>query len=564
MATTSWFTEQFLKDEKGVPVKNHIIHEIWHEHIQWCRDHGKYAGIIAPMGLGKTENVIVSMTLYYLAEDQNYRIKIICNSNDNAKDRVTSIKKYVEQDTDYQALAPEVKPAYKSAYFNRKLGKMVHSNMKDEWQKHQFSIERASKSKDASVEAWGIMSSGLGGRADIMIFDDIVDMGNTLLNPAEQPKVKQMFSGTWLSRIEPSGFAIYVATPWTDTDNTAETIDNPQWSFCMMAVTDSLEGIEVKFKHIDHTHPCYEYINPVTNSFYIPLWEEKWNKEALLVKKTVMTDADFARGYHCKPFSHRDLIFQNFSQCCDNEQSVEDYIAHLKRRIADDSDKIAVNFVTGVDLSSQKRPGNVIFTMAVVQDEGVMVPVDIRSGKWTSPEVADNIVEVYRLYRPMAIYVENNALQEAILQWIAQEIKRNNIPSMPIEGFMTGKQKSNPVIGVPGMEIELKNNMWKFCTKDIDTHDTLCDCPWCNWIREMKLYPFSDTTDYIMAMWFAREAARKYCGLGSLLFSSTDYEDLKKSKSISAMTPVAVDSFYADMYSQPAGSEESDEAVYRW
>jgi hypothetical protein len=535
MAATAWFIEKFMKDEKGNPIHNNVLHEIWHEHIQWCKDNGKYAGIIAPMGQGKTENIVVGLTCYYLAEDVNNRIKIVCNSGDNAKKRVSSVKKYVEEDADYRDLAPHVKPAYKTSHYDRKTNRITYSNAKEEWQKHQFSIERSSKSKDHSVEAWGVLSGGLGGRADIMLFDDIVDVGNTLLNPAEQPKVKQAFSGTWLSRIEPGGFAMYVATPWTDTDNTAEVYDNPQWSFCHMSITEDLEHIEVKFKNINSTHPCYEHIAK-SNSFLIPLWGDKWDKAAIMVKMTSMTPADFARGYFCKPFSHKDLLFQHFDNCCDADQSVEEYIAHIRLRIMDDKDKIIVNFVTGVDLSSTKRPGNVIFTIAVVQDENIMIPVDIRMGKWSSPEVAEQIREVYQLFRPMAIFVENNALQEAILQWMEREVKIYNLPPMPLEGYMTGKQKSNPVMGVPGMEIELKNNMWRFCTKGLyvpnisttyQPHEVLCSCAWCVWKREMKLYPFSDTTDTIMAMWFAREAARKYCALGSLFMTASDYEEIK-------------------------------------
>ena len=564
MASSAWFVEQYLKNEKGLPVSNYIIHDVWHEHILWCREHGKYAGIIAPMGHSKTESLVIGLTLFYLAEDQNYRIKIVCNSNDNAKDRVSAIKKYVEEDKEFQQLAPEVVPAYRPPHYDRKLKQMVYSSYKEEWQKHQFSIKRTSKSKDASVEAWGVLSSAIGGRADIIIFDDIVDMQNTLIEPANQPKVKQMFSGTWLSRLEPQGFAIYIATPWTDTDNTAEVMDNPQWSFCNMAISEDLNFIEVRFNNIDHTHPCFDQTEDAGGTLILPLWEAKWDKQALLVKKTAMSDADFARGYHCRPFSHKDLMFQHFKNCCDPDTSVEEYIQHIRQRIADDADKIVCNFVTGVDLSSKTRPGNVIFTVAVIQDENVMVPVDIRSGKWTSPEVAEQIREVYQLYKPTAIYVENNALQGAILQWMEKETQIYNLPPMPLEGYMTGKQKSNPTLGVPGMEVQYKNKMWRICTKNFDNHDTLCDCSWCVWVREVKLYPFSASTDSVMAMWFAQEAARKYCGLGSLLLLGSDYEELKKVKTVNALTVTSLGSFYDGLYSTPAGGEEEASAAYRW
>jgi len=560
---TAYFVERFLKDDKGRPVKNHMIHYIWHEHIAWSRNVGKYAGIIAPRGFSKTESIVIGLTLYYLHEDQNYRIKIVSNSDSNAKARVSSIKRYIESDTDYKRLAPRVRPAFRPIQFDRKRRTLVYSTQKDDWQKHMFNIERTSKSKDASVESSGILAAPVGGRADILFFDDIVDLRNTVEMPALQNLVKESFSGVWMPILSPTGFCIYVATPWTDNDNTQIVLSSPQWSFCIMRVSQDLTCIEVSFTNIDKTHPCYQYTKDGTGTFTIDLWEEMWNTTALLARRDTMTEADFARAYYCRPFSFKDLTFPSFIKCLDDDLAPEDWLDLVRKKTVDNNDKNkpSVAFVTGVDISSSKRPGHVIFTLGILSDEQRMVPVDIRIGKWTSPEFAGVLADVFKQFRPVIIMVENVALQEMVLEWLRYEIKSNRLPTMPLEGFMTGRQKSDPVIGLPGIEVEFKNQMWLIPNKHRKDHDTLCDCVWCRFVGEFKSYPFSPTTDVVMAAWFAREGARKYCGLGNIVMDKKDYEDLKNLPSISSMNTDSLYHFYDSFFDksskpfiQPDGS----------
>lgn len=507
---TDIFVESFLKDDKGKPIKNHALHSIWHQHIEWSRENGLYSGIIAPRGISKTESIIIGLTLYYLYEDTNNRIKIVSNSDSNAKARVGSIKKYIEEDDEYRALAPNVRPAYKPAFYDKKKQTLSHSTMKDDWQKHMFNIERSSKSKDASVESSGILAAPVGGRADFLLFDDIVDLRNTVEMPALQPLVQGSFSGVWMPILAPTGFCVYVATPWTDNDNTQVVIESPQWSFCVMRLSNRIDCIEVSFTNIDETHPCY-HMNK--GNFEINLWKEMWSRQAYLQRKATMTDADFARAYFCRPFSFEDLMFPSFEQCMDDDITPEDWLACVRKRLNDETKvKTSVSFITGVDLSSAKRPGNVIFTAGLLHEEGKIVPVDIRTGKWTSPELAKQIGEVFMQFRPSAILVENVALQEMLLEWMEQEIKNNRLPPMPLEGFLTGKQKADPVMGLPGMEVEFKNMMWMVPNKQRINHDALCECEWCRFIREMKTYPFSATTDMIMACFVSGTQVMTYEG----------------------------------------------------
>jgi len=99
--------------------------------------------------------------------------------------------------------------------------------------------------------------------------------------------------------------------------------------------------------------------------------------------------------------------------------------------------------------------------------------------------------------------VENNAYQTALIEWIA-EIGRKDIP---IVGFTTGKNKLDLTIGLPSLAVEIENRAWAI--PRARRHAAFCTCNDCKWIQEMSNYPIGRTTDIVMAMWMAREAARK-------------------------------------------------------
>lgn len=154
----------------------------------------------------------------------------------------------------------------------------------------------------------------------------------------------------------------------------------------------------------------------------------------------------------------------------------------------------------GVDLSTDKRPGNTIVTIAQRPDDRKRLVVDVRAGSWTSPETWRQMEEVDRRFYPQVFYVENNALQESILQW---GLERN--ATLPVRGFLTGKNKADPMLGLPGLEVEFENRGWMIARPG---HELDCGCAWCRLWSELMGHPLAESTDLVMALWFAREAAR--------------------------------------------------------
>jgi len=224
------FIPAVLKDEAtGRPIQQAAIHRSWQNHVSDAISRGKRAGVMAPFKHGKTPQLVVGRTLWYLGHDTRFRIKIVSNTDKTAMDRLASISRYIETDPDYQRIFPNVKPA-----------------MRESWSKHAIIIDRPTfTAKDASVEAFGILSSVMGGTCDILIFDDPVDFRNAILSPAMRDSVIQAFKNQWISRLIPGGKVIYTATAWHNQDLTmSELIGNPEWSFLIQSISEDFGHIE--------------------------------------------------------------------------------------------------------------------------------------------------------------------------------------------------------------------------------------------------------------------------------------------------------------------------------
>jgi hypothetical protein len=188
---------------------------------------------MAPWGHGKTVNLVVGWTLFQLGQNRNQRIGIVCNSDANARKRVTAIKSYIERDADYRAVFPNVRP-------DRQMG----------WGKEEFFVERdpSARSVDPSVWSAGVFSTGIGGRVDGLIFDDPVDLRNAILMPALRPQVIETIKNVWLSRLEPTGWMVYVATAWHPADCTHHLIRDlevrGQYCALIQRVNEDMSAIE--------------------------------------------------------------------------------------------------------------------------------------------------------------------------------------------------------------------------------------------------------------------------------------------------------------------------------
>lgn len=480
------YCESVLKDQRGDLIRQGEIHVLIQAHIDWCWERGLGAGIVAPWGHGKTEQVVIARASKEIGDNQDIRLKIVCNTDGNAAKRVASLRRYIESDPDYNRIYPSVKP------------KRVPGRGMEKWSDHELLVDRRSPGKDSTVEAWGIFAGGVGTRCDLLIIDDPADLKNSVQEPASRAKVGEAIRSTWIPRLEPDGRIIYIATVWHEADATAEMMTQPGFAFLWIAVSEDYSCLEAKAINADASHPLFRWYNGgrVAESgkmVQMPLWEDVWDKKALIDRRKKIGEREFDRGYRQIPYSTEDTLFKHFQNCIirQNPFAPDDWFRYM-----------------GVDLSGDSREGTAIFVLAH-SPEGVFYPLEVQYGAWGSVDIAQRIFEMFLRHRPRIILVENNALQDMLVTWLREASYKlpgsEQMLSIPVRGFHTGKQKFDPFIGLPSLDIDFENRRWVIPHPPGHSFD--CQCGMCRWIRSMKLFPLSAETDTVMASWFAREAA---------------------------------------------------------
>jgi len=251
------FNEQILNDiVNNVPITQHIIHRLWHAHIDWCKKNGVYAGMLAPFGHGKTEQVIIGRLIYELGRNPNLRIKLISNLDNNASARVMSIRKHIEDNIRVRQIFPKLIPEVRTKGHGKDKKK---GSQAEKWTSHTLFVKRDIISKDFSLEAWGIMSQGTGSRGDMIFFDDPVDFQNAIAEPTSREKIKDAVRSVWLPRLDKGGMVVYIATVWHEEDLTSELMRGNRFCFLKMAISEDLKSIEAEV-NADETHPLNLYL----------------------------------------------------------------------------------------------------------------------------------------------------------------------------------------------------------------------------------------------------------------------------------------------------------------
>lgn len=430
--------------QRGLGFVQQDFHRLWHAHIRERR----YAGILAPRGHGKTEQIAIGRVLWELGHQPNLRIKLVCQSDAVAKERLIALSTHIRHNPYLHQVFPALCP---------------QSGLP--WTQSQITVERSLRLKDPSVEALGVLSSATGKRADLIIFDDVVDFRNALALPALRGVVKAAFWGNWMNMLEPEGRLIYIATPWHRQDLTAELMNHREFSFLCQP--------------IDPT--------------YTPLWPSKWPQAALKRREAEIGRREFARAFRLLALSEEEVLFPwpLLTGASDRSLSPQELDPSWPRFI-------------GVDLAISSSPAAdyTAFLVLAVDGSGRRYPLEARRGHLSSLETAKALRELCQRHRPQLVLVESNAYQGALIEWMGE-----TQPTLPLKAYVTGSQKMNPSLGLPSLAVEMERGLWRIPLGGED-HRADCVCGLCLWLAEMAEYPLGKHDDLVMAGFLAREAAR--------------------------------------------------------
>ena len=439
--------------------KQKQLHRDWQDFA----DHHDRAFIEAPQEHGKTTQMAVFRPLFILGRNPNAWIKIISSNDTKGAEILSEIVANIESNEKLHEIFPNLKPAHKGS-----------------WTKHQIVVERTVRSKNPSIEAVGILSTGSGGRATHLIFDDPVDFRNSILLSSMRPQLIKAYKDVWLGCLMKDGRIIYICNAWHEEDLTQE-IKKKKYNFVLLTTK-----IDEKFTS---------------------LWPEVWPTARLIRVFGERGSDTFNRAFRHVAFNSKTLRFAGklVGSMMKKEEDIRSLEEFVEKHVSPEWPRFA-----GVDLaiSKQKKAARTVIFEIAVDEDGNRWPTYMKRGRFTSPDTARAILELYQEQPFYLMKVENNNYQQALIQWIDElleiEGKRKIMP--PIEGYMTGLQKFDPELGLPSLALQLEKKKWRIPNLD---HSPTCQCGTCIWIDDLKKYPEGNSTfDTIMAMWFADRAAQ--------------------------------------------------------
>lgn len=208
---------------------------------------------------------MLGRVIWELGVNPTLRVKVICASDDLAKKRVRLLRRLIEHNECVKAVFPDLVPGNEG------------------WTQHSFSVQRATHVVDSSVEAYGVTSRATGGRSDLLIFDDVCDLNNSLLSNVRRQEVIDLIDNVWINLVHPSyGRIWFVGTPWHYQDALMKKSETPGYAFLKC-------GIDAKLT---------------------PIWPERWPTEKLQQRKADIGSLAFARSFHCWPQSGEEQLFK--------------------------------------------------------------------------------------------------------------------------------------------------------------------------------------------------------------------------------------------------------------
>lgn len=241
------FAEYAFWDERtGQPLQQQWFHDHWSA----AMDTSDRLVVVAPRDHGKTTQV-VARVLWELGRDPNLRIKIVCASDGKAMERLFEVTQHLDNPR-VREVFPDLRPADQG-----------------EWSKHKIVVSRTARHRDASVEALGITSTATGGRADLLIADDVVDRRNALTMPALREQIRHAWKSDWTNLLEPTGRIWYICTLWHKGDLSHELLANPAFDKIFHAVPDD----------------------------FAALWPSKWNEASLRARHAEIGSVEFNRAF---------------------------------------------------------------------------------------------------------------------------------------------------------------------------------------------------------------------------------------------------------------------------
>ncbi len=276
------FVEFVGADDDGAPLVQRPMDKMMWEFVEQCHDDGVHAGVMLPMGFGKTTQFCYRAG-WEIGRDPNALVSVVTDSAENSKERVALIRQILNR-PEYRMVFPHI----------------VVIEGHDE--RSRFTVERDGMSKDPTCSSSGVLT-GTGTRTNFLLMDDVVTQRNAILEPTNRKRVHDAIRLTWISRTKVHSLkktrVAWINTAYHQADASAVLRTDPESGWRWLVVRAEAPYEELGWERWE----CGEIVETGTVECPYP-------PEAVAERARRMGPTAAARGLANKPVSDSECPFK--------------------------------------------------------------------------------------------------------------------------------------------------------------------------------------------------------------------------------------------------------------
>lgn len=485
----------------------------------------EFVVINCPPGSGKSTLFTHDIICWLIARDRSIRIQIGSRTERQARMYVGRIKRTLERDAPLRASADDVAEGIAfdaQATMSEDYGAFKPEGRSEMWRAEGLVVRQTDgvslDDKEPTVSAWGMDSGFLGGRFDLVLWDDLVDSKNTKSAEGKEA-LRRWYSEEAETRLEPGGALILQGQRIAHDDLYRTALDSknldesPKYRHIKYVVHD-----DDRCHHAhDDTAPADEKAWPdgcLLDPHRLP-WKfiqtVKRNNPRTYQVQYQQQDGDLVGGLVAPEWIRGEVDEDGWPSpgCLDAERRAGMVPPHL-------TDGRGWSFVT-VDPSPTEYW--VILWWVYDPESDNRYLVDMRRDRLSVPQVLSLDLETFEYSGVLENWRVRSNLEHAPIDTVVFEInaaQRWFLQNESVQAWMsatgvrivphtTTVNKADPKYGVGSLSDYFRQGKIRIPWGDPRTRQTMNEL-----ITEHTNYPEADTDDTVMADWFHTLAIRNH------------------------------------------------------
>lgn len=462
--------------------------------IRWCETllKSRRAVLLAPRGHGKTEVAGKLLMLWIIVRDRNIRILLVAKKKDGAQKSVTLVRDILEL----------------NKKLRRDFGAFYSLKFSTQWRQDRFTVIRSADHKDPTMEAVGLFGAITGGRFDLVVFDDLIDVESSRTDTV-RANVEEEVVRTYQPLLTPEGKLWAVGTRKHFADIYSKLLKRQGWR----KIVDQAiirEPASWEIQQLDRPiikangEEVWEMVVIHGTDRGECLCEEIWSMERLLWERYDMGTFGFNMEYMNTVVDDETSMFPlaHLRQCLDEDMSY-----HLGEIPPSTRDRY-VSIFGGVDPAlvtreqDVERRRNSWFVQVAIgvtaRREYHLLALDRFQG--LSPHKKEKRIRNFcERTDPLRLAIEDNAFGVIYRENIIEET------DLPIVPHHTGSNKSDPYEGMPVVSGLFENRKFRLPYRtDIDRQITD------QVIEDFHHFGYEESPDIPMAVWICVSLIRRW------------------------------------------------------